>query len=93
MMTRFALPVRANVAAIKGKRSSLIIDAEGVAVGGFFGDQCQALAEEAAAAINAKADLIACLRQARREYAAFGHLSGETLVQIDNALAGKAVPA
>lgn len=33
------------------------------------------------------ADLLAALVQARREYGAYGSLSGETLTQVDSAIA------
>lgn len=38
-------------------------------------------------AVNAHDDLVAALTQARREYGAFGRLSGEALVQMDAAIA------
>ncbi|MER9665526.1 hypothetical protein [Mesorhizobium sp. M0203] len=71
----------------------MFIDSTGKAVGGMYCDDHVALAKAAVAAINAQSDFAALLRKVRREYGTSTKLSGETLIEIDRALSGKAVPA
>ncbi|RUU29735.1 hypothetical protein [Mesorhizobium sp. M6A.T.Ce.TU.016.01.1.1] len=91
MTARFSLPLQPVRAT--SKQTTLLIDSSGKAIGGFYCEQHAELAFAAVAAINAQSDFAALLRQVRREYGTFTKLSGETLIEIDNALAGKAVQA
>lgn len=71
----------------------MFIDAGGKAIGGIYCKDHVALACAAVAAINARSDLAALLIRVRLEYGKDLQISGETLIEIDNAIAGKAVPA
>lgn len=65
---------------------TLVADSDGVAIAVFYSADLNPNRDADIALFEAAPELLETLIQARREYGAFGSLSGQTLIEIDKAI-------